>query len=95
MNEDDPDIPLLQPCCRIQKNHLISSIIGNRLDGRKNRDKPIINYRDIINNSCFISNSEPKNINEAIIDEYWIVIMQKEVSEFERNDVKETLSAQN
>ena len=43
----------------VQKNHPISSIIGNPLDGKRTRDKPILNYRDMVNHSCFISSVEP------------------------------------
>ena len=35
----------------------------------------------------FVSLIEPKNINEAIIDEHWIIAMQEELNQFERNKV--------
>jgi hypothetical protein len=41
----------------------------------------------MIKHSCFISCIEPNDINEAIIDEYWIMAMHEELGEFERNDV--------
>ena len=38
---------------------------------------------------AFVSMIEPKNINEAIIDDHWIVAMQEELNQFERNNVWE------
>ena len=38
---------------------------------------------------AFISNIEPKNPKEAATDEYWIIAMQEELNQFERNDVWE------
>jgi len=32
---------------------------------------------------------EPKNLKEAIIDEHWIIAMQEELNQFERNNVWE------
>ena len=38
---------------------------------------------------AFVSMIEPKNIKEAIIDDNWIIAMQEEVNQFERNNVWE------
>ena len=38
---------------------------------------------------AFVSLIEPKNFKEAIIDDHWIVAMQEELNQFERNDVWE------
>ncbi|GKB17517.1 retrovirus-related pol polyprotein from transposon TNT 1-94 [Tanacetum coccineum] len=38
---------------------------------------------------CFISTIEPKNVNEALGDESWIVAMQEELNQFIANDVWE------
>jgi len=36
---------------------------------------------------ALISLIEPKNINEAIIDEHWIIVMQEELNQFKINQV--------
>ena len=36
-----------------------------------------------------MSKLEPKTINEALNDEFWIGVMQDELSQFERNQVWE------
>jgi len=41
--------------------------------------------KDACNNTAFFSLIEPKNLNEAIIDEQWIITMQEELNQFERN----------
>ena len=38
---------------------------------------------------AFVSMIEPKNLKEAIIDEHWIIVMQEELNQFERNNVWE------
>ena len=38
-------------------------------------------------NAWFISNVEPKNVKEALTDEYWINVMQEELGQFKRNEV--------
>ena len=38
---------------------------------------------------AFVSMIEPKNLNEAIIDENWIIAIQEELNQFERNNVWE------
>ena len=36
---------------------------------------------------CYTSSIEPKNVKEALLDEYWVKAMQEELEQFERNDV--------
>ncbi|PNY13324.1 gag-protease polyprotein [Trifolium pratense] len=42
---------------------------------------------DLDSNSCFVSKFEPKNVKEALTDEFWVNAMQKELSWFKRNEV--------
>jgi len=36
---------------------------------------------------AFVSQVEPRNINEALCDEHWLMAMHKELNQFKRNDV--------
>ena len=65
------------------KSHPQDLIIGNPEVGVKTRSK----LRNISENLAFLSQSEPKNIEEALTDEYWIIAMQEELNQFERNRV--------
>ncbi|GKE88482.1 retrovirus-related pol polyprotein from transposon TNT 1-94 [Tanacetum coccineum] len=49
----------------------------------------IVNIKESRNHNffCFISTIEPKNVNEALGDESWIVDMQEELNQFIANDV--------
>lgn len=55
------------------KDHPIDAIIRDITDGRRTRGKRNINYpemAEMISMTCYTSITEPKNIKEAIIDEY-------------------------
>ena len=54
-------------------------IIGNPSSGVKTRSS----LRNICNNLAFISQIEPKNLN----DENWTIVMQEELNQFERSEV--------
>ena len=43
--------------------------------------------RNEVGHLCYTSSIEPKNVTEAVTDEYWIVAIQEELSQFIRNDV--------
>ncbi|GJR05477.1 retrovirus-related pol polyprotein from transposon TNT 1-94 [Tanacetum coccineum] len=81
---------------------LIRAILGKTpyelLKGRK----PTLDYFRAFGKKCFILNTneyltkfdpksyeEPKNVNEALTDESWIVAMQEELNQFIANDVWE------
>ena len=71
------------------KNHLVEEVLGDIEDGIRTRMKHPVNYREMVGNVCFVSKIEPKNVTEAIVDEYLISVMQEELVQFERNDVWE------
>jgi hypothetical protein len=70
------------PSTRIQKNHPQDLIIGNPDEGVTTRRTV-----DVIVNFYFVSKIEPKNVKEALEDEFWIEAMQEELNQFKRSDV--------
>ncbi|GJZ25788.1 hypothetical protein Tco_0570041 [Tanacetum coccineum] len=66
------------------KSHPIENVIGN-LNQRTLR----LQAQDKSNFFCFLSTIKPKNINEALKDESWIIAMQEELNQFTANDVWE------
>ncbi|KAK2378305.1 putative mitochondrial protein [Trifolium repens] len=70
------------PSVRVQKNHPQELIIGDPQQGITTR-----RTNEVISNSCFVSLMEPKNVKEALKDEYWIEAMQEELNQFTRSEV--------
>ncbi|GJX36759.1 retrovirus-related pol polyprotein from transposon TNT 1-94 [Tanacetum coccineum] len=66
------------------KNHPLENVIGN-LNQRTLRSQA----QNQSNFFCFISTIEPKNVNEALMDESWIIAMQEELNQIITNDVWE------
>ena len=66
-------------------NHPHDQIIGNPSSGVRTR----FSLRNICINLAFISQIEPKNINDALDDENWMIAMQQELNQFERSEVWE------
>ena len=64
-------------------NHPQDQIIGNPSNGLRTRSS----LRNICNNLAFISQIEPKNINDALDYENWMIVMQEELNQFERSEV--------
>lgn len=69
------------PSIRIQKDHPKEIIIGNLNEGIISRS------REVVSNACFVSKFEPKNIKEALTDEFQINAIQDELGQFKRNEV--------
>jgi len=67
---------------RIQKNHPQDLIIGNPDQGITARRSV-----GVIANSCFVSKIEPKNVKEALTDEFWIEAMQEDLNQFKKSEV--------
>ncbi|GJV93530.1 retrovirus-related pol polyprotein from transposon TNT 1-94 [Tanacetum coccineum] len=66
------------------RNHPLENVIGN-LNQRTLRSQA----QNQSNFYCFISTIEPKNVNEALGDESWIVAMQEELNQFIANNIWE------
>ncbi|GKB18112.1 hypothetical protein Tco_0852035 [Tanacetum coccineum] len=64
------------------KNHLLEQVIRN-LNQRTLRSQAT----NQSNFFCFNSTIEPKNVNEALGDESWVVAMQEELNQFIANDI--------
>ncbi|PNY10358.1 retrotransposon-related protein, partial [Trifolium pratense] len=84
MNESNTEAvkPSKGPSIRTQKNHPLDLVIGDPKQGITTRRS-----NDVISNACFISKIEPKNVKEALTDEYWINAMQEELTQFKRSEV--------
>jgi len=67
------------------RNHPLDNIIEDISKGVTTRHS----LKDLCNNMTFFSMIEPKTFKEAIIDDQWIVAMQEELNQFERNNVWE------
>nr|GEX77263.1 retrovirus-related Pol polyprotein from transposon TNT 1-94 [Tanacetum cinerariifolium]GEX80232.1 retrovirus-related Pol polyprotein from transposon TNT 1-94 [Tanacetum cinerariifolium] len=66
------------------RNHPLENVIGN------------LNQRTLISQAqnqsdffCFISTIKPKNVNETLTNDSWIVVMQEQLNQFIANDVWE------
>lgn len=58
------------------KNHPIKAIIGDIIEGRNSKGKRNVGYCEMAGMiSIYTSTIEPKNIKEAINNEYWIEAM--------------------
>ncbi|GJR95397.1 retrovirus-related pol polyprotein from transposon TNT 1-94 [Tanacetum coccineum] len=85
INEEDESIEVDEIVnIKESKNHPLDQVIGN-LNQRTLRSQA----QNHSNFFCFISTIEPKNINEALKDESWIVAMQEELNQFVANDIWE------
>ena len=68
---------------RIKKNYPSDLIIGDPNEGMVTRKK----YVNHVKYACFVSLSEPKNVKETLLDEFWIKAMHKELEQFSRTNV--------
>ena len=68
---------------RIPRDLSVENIIGQIKEG--------VSTRSSISNFCrhiaFVSQVEPKSIEEALKDEKWVEVMHEELNQFARNDV--------
>jgi hypothetical protein len=84
IESDKEDEPVKREIVNIKetKSHPLENVIG-KINERTLRSKS----QNESNFFCFVSTIEPKNVNEAIKDESWVIAMQEELNQFIRNDV--------
>jgi len=70
------------PSIIVQKNHPQELIIGDPDQGIRTK-----RTNNIVSNSCSVSKFEPKNVKEALTDDFWIEAMQEELNQFKRSEV--------
>ena len=70
---------------RTHRDHPIDKIIGDISQGVSTR----LNLKDACLNMAFVSQIEPSKVDEALGDDQWIIAMQEELNQFERNQVWE------
>ena len=73
------------PSSRIRLNHPSSNILGSLNDNMRLRSKAL----SVITHSCYLSQFEPKKVDEALQDADWVNSMHEELHQFVRNDVWE------
>ncbi|KAI9174421.1 hypothetical protein LWI28_017005 [Acer negundo] len=84
LNDNQQDDQVVErPHFRLRNSHYQEDIIGDLNEGFKTRNQ----QPNQISFACYTSQIEPKHINEAIVDEYWVGAMQDELNQFKRNEV--------
>ena len=73
------------PSSRVKLNHLTTNILGSLNDNMRLRSKAL----NVIIHSCYLSQFEPKKVDEALQDANWVNSMHEELHQFVRNDVWE------
>ena len=73
------------PLARVKLNHPVTNILGNLNDNMHLRSKAL----NVITDSCYLSQVEPKKVDEALEDADWINFMYEELHQFIQNDVWE------
>ncbi|KAK0588038.1 hypothetical protein LWI29_033242 [Acer saccharum] len=79
-------VPLLdskEPAPWVRKLHDKEDIIGEVKEGVRTRRQ----LANLISYTCYTSQIEPKKVEEALNDEFWVLAMQEELNQFERNEV--------
>ena len=73
------------PSSRVRLNHPFSNILGSLNDNMRLRSKAL----SVITHSCYLSQFEPKKVDEALQDADWVNFMHEEIHQFVRNNVWE------
>src|SRR5919202_3769760 len=89
LEEPNTNLTNQKPLVNIKevKDHPINQVIGELNEKVTTRSQRLNANTWLF--YAFLSTIEPKNIKQAIIDEQWVMAMQEELNQFERNDVWE------
>ena len=71
------------PSFRVRLNHPATNILGSLNDNMRLRSKAL----NVITHLCYLSQFEPKKVDEALQDADWVNSMHEELYQFVRNDV--------
>jgi hypothetical protein len=87
----DEDISANQPKqAWVKHNPPPQQLLGTVNEGRRLRSRviqPISEVANQVSYSCYLAQSEPKKVDEALQDEGWVSTMHDELHLFTRNDV--------
>jgi hypothetical protein len=72
-----------EPSSRVKLNHPTTNLLGDVHEGKRLRNR-VVNQ---VSYSCYLSQLEPKKVEEALDDESWINAMHDELHQFTRNEV--------
>ena len=73
------------PSSRVRLNHPSSNILGSLNDNMRLRSKGL----SVFTHSCYLSQFEPKKVDESLQDADWVNSMHEELHQFVQNDVWE------
>jgi transposase InsO family protein len=74
----------------VKHNHPLQQLLGTIDEGRRLRSRVIQPNSEVANQvsySCYLAQTEPKKVDEALQDEGWVSAMHDELHQFTRNDV--------
>jgi hypothetical protein len=73
----------------MKHNHPPQQLVGTIDEGRRLRSRVIQPSSEVANQvsySCYLAQTEPKKVYEALQDEEWVSAMHDELHQFTRND---------
>ena len=86
-SEPSPSSEQKSPSSRVKLNHPATNILGSLNDNMRLRSKAL----NVITHSCYLSQFEPKKVDEALQDVDWVNSIHEELHQFVRNDVWELI----
>jgi len=88
---EDEDTPANPPKWSwVKLNHPPQELLGTVDEGRRLRNRVIQPTSEVANQvsyNCYLAQTEPKKVDEALQDESWVSAMHNELHQFTRNDV--------